>query len=54
MEQKPYLRLRGLPVNQRCDTVLVVKLEFDDLCRRLEGGTVVENSTEWINGPADA
>ncbi len=30
-EQKPYLRLRKLPVNELANTVLVVKLEFDDL-----------------------
>jgi alpha-L-fucosidase len=30
-EQKPYLRLRKLPVNELSNTVLVVKLEFDDL-----------------------
>jgi len=28
-EQRAYLRLRGLPVNELCNTVLVVKLEFD-------------------------
>ncbi|MDD4870742.1 MAG: alpha-L-fucosidase [Kiritimatiellae bacterium] len=30
-EQKKYLRLRKLPVNEMSNTVLVVKLEFDDL-----------------------
>lgn len=30
-EFRPFLRLRGLPVNAFCNTVLVVKLEFDDL-----------------------
>ena len=30
-EQKPYLRLRKLPVNKLANTVLVVKLEFDAL-----------------------
>jgi alpha-L-fucosidase len=30
-EQKPYLRLRKLPVNKLTNTVLVVKLEFDTL-----------------------
>jgi len=30
-EQKAYLRLRKLPVNEMANTVLVVKLEFDDL-----------------------
>ncbi len=30
-EQKPYLRLRGLPVNGQANTVMVVKLEFDHL-----------------------
>ncbi len=30
-EQKKYLRLRKLPVNEMPNTVLVVKLEFDDL-----------------------
>jgi len=30
-EQKPYLRLRKLPVNELANTVLVVKLEFDRL-----------------------
>ena len=29
VEHKPYLRLRGLPVNELPNTVLVVKLEFD-------------------------
>jgi alpha-L-fucosidase len=28
-EQKAYLRLRNLPVNEMANTVLVVKLEFD-------------------------
>jgi alpha-L-fucosidase len=27
--QQPYLRLRNLPVNENCNTVMVVKLEFD-------------------------
>ena len=31
VEQKGYLRLRGLPVNELANTVLVVKLEFDHL-----------------------
>ncbi|MBC8101535.1 MAG: alpha-L-fucosidase [Cytophagales bacterium] len=31
VEHQPYLRLRGLPVNTHGNTVLVVKLEFDDL-----------------------
>lgn len=31
VEHKPYLRLRKLPVNELCNTVLVVKLEFDRL-----------------------
>jgi alpha-L-fucosidase len=31
VEHKPYLRLRGLPVNELANTVLVVKLEFDQL-----------------------
>jgi alpha-L-fucosidase len=30
-EQKAYLRLRKLPVNEMANTVLVVKLEFDQL-----------------------
>ncbi len=30
-EQKGYLRLRGLPVNEMANTLLVVKLEFDSL-----------------------
>jgi alpha-L-fucosidase len=30
-EQKKYLRLRKLPANEMANTVLVVKLEFDDL-----------------------
>jgi len=29
-ERKPFLRLRNLPANALCHTVLVVKLEFDD------------------------
>jgi alpha-L-fucosidase len=29
LTQKPYLRLRNLPVNENCNSVLVVKLEFD-------------------------
>jgi alpha-L-fucosidase len=28
-EQKGYLRLRNLPVNELCNSVMVVKLEFD-------------------------
>ena len=31
IDHKAYLRLRKLPVNALCNTVLVVKLEFDDL-----------------------
>jgi len=31
VEHKPYLRLRKLPVNELSNTVLVVKLEFDQL-----------------------
>ena len=31
VEQKAYLRLRKLPVNQDANTVLVAKLEFDRL-----------------------
>lgn len=31
VEHKPYLRLRGLPVNEWANAVLVVKLEFADL-----------------------
>ncbi len=31
VEHKPYLRLRGLPVNEWANSVLVVKLEFEDL-----------------------
>ncbi len=31
VSQKPYLRLRRLPVNATAGTVLIVKLEFDDL-----------------------
>jgi alpha-L-fucosidase len=31
IEHKPYLRLRGLPVDELANTVLVVKLEFDKL-----------------------
>lgn len=31
VEQKGYLRLRNLPVNEMANTVLVVKLEFDEL-----------------------
>jgi hypothetical protein len=29
VEQKRFLRVRGLPVNELANTVLVVKLEFD-------------------------
>jgi alpha-L-fucosidase len=29
IEHKPYLRIRNLPVDEMADTVLVVKLEFD-------------------------
>lgn len=31
MDFKPCLRLKNLPVNELCNTVLVAKLEFDDL-----------------------
>jgi hypothetical protein len=31
VEQRGYLRLRKLPANELASTVLVVKLEFDDL-----------------------
>ncbi|MCE5218087.1 alpha-L-fucosidase [bacterium] len=31
VEHKPYLRLRGLPVNEWAKSVLVVRLEFEDL-----------------------
>jgi alpha-L-fucosidase len=30
-DQKGYLRLRDLPVNESANTVLVLKLEFDEL-----------------------
>jgi alpha-L-fucosidase len=30
VEHKPYLRLQNLPVNEMINTVLVVKLEFDE------------------------
>jgi alpha-L-fucosidase len=36
VEQKAYLRLRQLPVNALCSTVLVVKMEFDDLSALLQ------------------
>ncbi len=36
LDQKPFLRLRKLPVNEMANTVLIVKLEFDDL-------TAIEN-----------
>lgn len=29
-QEKPYLRIRGIPVNEFNDTVMVIKLEFDD------------------------
>ena len=41
--QQPYLRLRNLPVNEMCNTVLVVKLEFDkplDEISKVESGKV--------------
>jgi alpha-L-fucosidase len=40
VEQKGYLRLRGLPTNEMANTVLVVKLEFDHLPQTLsqDGG----------------
>ncbi len=28
--EKPYLRIRQLPVNELTETVMVIKLEFDD------------------------
>ena len=28
--EKPYLRIRNLPVNELNDTVMVLKLEFDE------------------------
>ena len=31
IEHKPYLRIRNLPVDEMADTVLVVKLEFDQV-----------------------
>jgi alpha-L-fucosidase len=36
VEQKPYLRLRKLPVNELANTVLVVKLEFEHLPETLQ------------------
>ncbi|HSH19740.1 MAG TPA: alpha-L-fucosidase, partial [Draconibacterium sp.] len=38
--QQPYLRLRNLPVSELCDTVMVIKLEFE---KPLEEITKVEN-----------
>ncbi|OPZ02033.1 MAG: hypothetical protein BWZ09_02607 [Alphaproteobacteria bacterium ADurb.BinA305] len=43
MEQKAYLRLRNLPVNEMSNTVLVVKLEFDRL-PETAGARAVERS----------
>ena len=31
IEHKPYLRLQNLPVNELINTVMVVKLEFDEI-----------------------
>jgi alpha-L-fucosidase len=31
LEQKAYLRIHNLPVNEMANTVLVVKLEFDSV-----------------------
>ena len=39
IEQKGYLRLRGLPTNEMANTVLVVKLEFDRPLEAVAGAT---------------
>ncbi len=40
VEHRPCLRLRKLPVNELANTVLVVKLEFDDLNAALQNAAV--------------
>jgi alpha-L-fucosidase len=47
-EQKAYLRLRHLPVNEMANTVLVVKLEFDRPLEELAQRTSVPDKvTDW-------
>jgi len=47
-EQKAYLRLRHLPVNQMANTVLVVKLEFDrPLDELVNAKGAAEKGTDW-------
>lgn len=41
VEHRPYLRLRNLPVNERANTVLVVRLEFDHLPEAAGDGETV-------------
>ena len=41
-EQKAYLRLRQLPVNELANTVLVVKLEFDHLPESIQPGATID------------
>jgi alpha-L-fucosidase len=47
-EQKAYLRLMHLPVNELANTVLVVKLEFDrDMEQLVQPGAGPDRFTEW-------
>jgi len=48
LEQKAYLRLVHLPVNELANTVLVVRLEFDrDLEQLVQPGAGSDRFTEW-------
>lgn len=48
-EQKAYLNLINLPVNELCNTVLVIKLEFDrPLNELVEAGSPMDGNSGWI------
>jgi alpha-L-fucosidase len=47
-EAQPLLRLRKLPVNQFCNSVLVIKMEFDDLSSILSPPATAANVDEIL------
>jgi len=47
MEQKSYLRLRNLPVNEMANTVLVVKLQFDRPLEELAQPSGPDKVNDW-------
>ena len=44
--QQAYLRLRKLPVNELCNSALVVKLEFDDLSGLLPSSAAAQDNSD--------